>query len=436
MSRKGTKSQAAVERLLEERGQYEGWLARLADPGAAAVPAHVVERVKADYRSRLDNVIRQLSCYEGELEITLAETEVRRDDLVTQRNSRAEILAEAELRHQVGEYDQGKFAELSAEQTAALAQLGEEIAAAERDIGRFEEILGLIAVALPEVPADPPAPAAVVPPVPEPAAASAPPAPVVPSPAPVAPVAAPAAVAAPVAPAAAPAAVAPVAAPAARAAAPAAVAAPAAPVAPVAAPAASVAAPAAPVAVPAVPVAVAPMAAPAAPVAVPAAPVPAPVAPVAAAPAPRLSAAEAADLARVASHLSGLDELEFIRSMAGWEDAAVAEPSAPRVEPPPARIATPPQQAEAPAPEPDRAGEPEEPEEPAPMPGGAHPSPASLGRVVTEMFAEDTGDGRVHRKTLGDADETAKTLRCTGCGTNNLPTEWYCEKCGAELSAF
>jgi hypothetical protein len=80
------------------------------------------------------------------------------------------------------------------------------------------------------------------------------------------------------------------------------------------------------------------------------------------------------------------------------------------------------------------------------MPGGARSSPASLqggalpepplGRVVTEMFAEATGNGRVHRRTLGEADETNKTLRCTGCGTNNLPTEWYCEKCGAELSAF
>ncbi len=30
----------------------------------------------------------------------------------------------------------------------------------------------------------------------------------------------------------------------------------------------------------------------------------------------------------------------------------------------------------------------------------------------------------------------AKTLRCTECGTMNLPTEWYCERCGGELAAF
>lgn len=32
--------------------------------------------------------------------------------------------------------------------------------------------------------------------------------------------------------------------------------------------------------------------------------------------------------------------------------------------------------------------------------------------------------------------EQQKTLRCTECGTMNLPTEWYCERCGGELAAF
>jgi chromosome segregation ATPase len=30
----------------------------------------------------------------------------------------------------------------------------------------------------------------------------------------------------------------------------------------------------------------------------------------------------------------------------------------------------------------------------------------------------------------------AKTLKCGECGTINLPTEWYCERCGAELAAL
>ncbi len=35
-----------------------------------------------------------------------------------------------------------------------------------------------------------------------------------------------------------------------------------------------------------------------------------------------------------------------------------------------------------------------------------------------------------------DSDTQQKTLRCTECSTMNLPTEWYCERCGGELAAF
>ncbi len=32
--------------------------------------------------------------------------------------------------------------------------------------------------------------------------------------------------------------------------------------------------------------------------------------------------------------------------------------------------------------------------------------------------------------------EQAKTLKCSECGAMNYPTEWYCERCGAELAAL
>lgn len=32
--------------------------------------------------------------------------------------------------------------------------------------------------------------------------------------------------------------------------------------------------------------------------------------------------------------------------------------------------------------------------------------------------------------------EGAKTLKCSECGTMNYPTEWYCERCGAELASL
>ena len=32
--------------------------------------------------------------------------------------------------------------------------------------------------------------------------------------------------------------------------------------------------------------------------------------------------------------------------------------------------------------------------------------------------------------------EAAKTLKCGECGAANYPTEWYCERCGAELASL
>ena len=32
--------------------------------------------------------------------------------------------------------------------------------------------------------------------------------------------------------------------------------------------------------------------------------------------------------------------------------------------------------------------------------------------------------------------EAERTLKCKECGKMNLPTEWYCYECGAELAAL
>jgi hypothetical protein len=45
-------------------------------------------------------------------------------------------------------------------------------------------------------------------------------------------------------------------------------------------------------------------------------------------------------------------------------------------------------------------------------------------------------DARATGELAGAKTDAAKTLRCTECGTMNFPTEWYCERCGGELAAF
>lgn len=53
-------------------------------------------------------------------------------------------------------------------------------------------------------------------------------------------------------------------------------------------------------------------------------------------------------------------------------------------------------------------------------------------RSVTDS-APSTGAAT---RAQAPAATSQKTLRCTECGTMNLPTEWYCERCGGELAAF
>lgn len=61
-------------------------------------------------------------------------------------------------------------------------------------------------------------------------------------------------------------------------------------------------------------------------------------------------------------------------------------------------------------------------------PGGSPdvvpPAPAASSSSAASSSARQVGG------------EPQKTLRCTECGTMNLPTEWYCERCGGELAAF
>ena len=69
----------------------------------------------------------------------------------------------------------------------------------------------------------------------------------------------------------------------------------------------------------------------------------------------------------------------------------------------------------------------------APAPTGASFKRAGDAKRGAGNLASKTGsrERRGSRSSLG---ATAKSLKCAECGVLNLPTEWYCENCGAELS--
>jgi hypothetical protein len=60
-------------------------------------------------------------------------------------------------------------------------------------------------------------------------------------------------------------------------------------------------------------------------------------------------------------------------------------------------------------------------------PQGTIKARAGVGAEDVTSFAESSDQPKKG---------AAKTLKCGECGTMNLPTEWYCERCGAELAAL
>jgi hypothetical protein len=299
------RSSDSIEKLLEERSQYEQWLARLNEAGA---PDTVRARVRSDYESRLDNVMAQLRAHESTIAEALNRHHTDRERLETRESELLETLAEAEVRHAVGEYDDKQWNEISGAQKKSLNELNGDLDKVRAEISRLSEVQRLIRAA-PAPAAPPPAPAPMVEREPEP---------VVPAPAdPVA----------------------------------------FEPPAPVAAPA--------------------PAAEPAAPRFVPRPPAPSP-----------------------GQRLAG-DELDFLKSVAVEQSASLSPAAAEK------QRATGGQSAvttTTPPPEPS----PQPPQAPA---TGARPAP-------------------------GAAPGAVKTLKCGDCGTLNRPTEWYCERCGAELAAL
>ena len=62
-------------------------------------------------------------------------------------------------------------------------------------------------------------------------------------------------------------------------------------------------------------------------------------------------------------------------------------------------------------------------------------TPRSAGRNQGKVDVKTSGPAaKMHSDR--QAASQAKTLKCGECGTLNRPTEWYCERCGAELAAL
>jgi hypothetical protein len=361
--------------LMEERVRYEAWLQAL-NARRAETPKHVFTRVHADYTARLEAVVSRLTGQVEALRGELTTLATRIATLDEQQHRARDEHAEAELRAHVGELSEEAWQDFVVQSDATMARLARQHAQATEALRRTREFLSDA-----EKPATPPVSAA------------------------------------PVAPA--PAAFEPK---------------------PKAAPSAAAAAAAVP--------------APAATAEVK----PKPTASVPTQGTPRLRplpgreppALPAASAPAGTGKAGNFDELAFLSSVVeepAESGSARDAASAPLASAPHPSTAVP-----APA-----ASQPPRPSAPPPAP---RPSVATRNpfaqRAQDKIVNNDGATGpKIESNKVGGrsplagnvsgnnpivlrdkTNEAAKTLKCGECGAVNYPTEWYCERCGAELASL
>lgn len=150
MAKSTPKSDNPIDALLEERARFQTWLTRLDSTGSDA-PAAVRDKIRGDYQQRLDQVIEELRTHAATVAEQLATLRVRQDDLSTQEGKAQETLAEAELRHAVGEYEESEWERVRGGSERVLIDVREELARVSDEITRLGEVQALIAGA-PEEP--------------------------------------------------------------------------------------------------------------------------------------------------------------------------------------------------------------------------------------------------------------------------------------------
>jgi len=307
MAKATSDTDSTIEALLQQRTQFEQWLARL-DSAADKAPPAVRQKVRADYESRLRGVIDLLRTHSATFAQELQRHQAAQSELDRERRQADEELAEAEVRHTVGEYTEDEWRRIADESRNRLDRLRSELRIVGDEIARIAEVQALIAASPRAVEA---ARTVEPPPAPPPSAPAPRPEPVVEH----------------------------------------------------------------------------------------ATPPPAP------------------------------------------EPEYVAEPPATSVRPDPRSVPRPPRPREPePAPPSDElaflksvSDEERKPAAPARRPS----NPGSAGPAQTSGRGSESGSAAVHPAPgKPGAAGVAKTLKCAECGTLNRPTEWYCERCGAELAGI
>ena len=143
IAKRSESSSADIQKLLDEKRQIEQWLQRLNMAGDET-PEGVREKVKSDYGKRHEAILGELQGFREGLSSKLEQQRAARDDLAAREARESERMAEAELRHTVGEFDEAKWTELRSEVLESLERIREELKAAEDEIAGMAEVVSAV----------------------------------------------------------------------------------------------------------------------------------------------------------------------------------------------------------------------------------------------------------------------------------------------------
>ena len=138
-----TETDNSIEALLEQRAQFELWLAKL-DSTANKAPQSVRQKVRADYEMRLRGVIERLRSHAATIADELHRHQTTQGELDVQRRQAEEELAEAEVRHTVGEFGEDEWRRISGESDNRLNGLRDQLKTVGNEIARLAEVQALI----------------------------------------------------------------------------------------------------------------------------------------------------------------------------------------------------------------------------------------------------------------------------------------------------
>jgi hypothetical protein len=149
MAKAATQSQfEQVTALYEERQRFEAWLSAL-EAKRATTPVHIYTRVHADYGARLQRVVEELRTHRTALQETESTLIDRLTALDAEEAKHRDEAAEAELRAMVGELAAAQFDEVTERTSGAIATLSEERARVQAELSQLRHLLDVGTAPLP-----------------------------------------------------------------------------------------------------------------------------------------------------------------------------------------------------------------------------------------------------------------------------------------------